>query len=41
MLTGRHYDNSYKDFTLNDFTYNINKINITYDFIYCYKQSHL
>jgi hypothetical protein len=38
----RHFDNTYKDFTYNDFPSNINKCDIIYMlFIYCYKKSHL
>ncbi len=32
-----HYDNTYKDIYYNDFTYDINKCDITYVFIHCYK----
>ncbi len=29
-----HHDNTYKDFTQNDFTYNINKFDFTYMFLF-------
>ncbi len=29
-----HYNNTHKDFAYNDFTYNINKCNIIYMFLY-------
>ncbi len=40
LLSG-HCDNTYKDFTCSNFTFNINKCDITYMLlIYCYKESH-
>ncbi len=30
---GRHYDNTYNDLTYANFTYNINKCDITYVFL--------
>jgi hypothetical protein len=34
MYSTWHYDNTYKGFTCNNFTYNINKFDITFVFLF-------